>query len=477
MASLFDPNYPAILQPRSISAAAPSMSARAANGLLKAANNPMTAGLQALLYSGDADAPELTQQQKEAEMGPENTKAMWDDAGAYAQRVQENARQANRPPNSPISLMDPRQVAQEVAAAEVPIRDASQPAVEETNVGPVSEAQPATVEQAAAKTAQDQEATRQTVQAGALHGLSTGAVSRPRIAQEIVQADAQRAGKELTPEQTKKAVNQELSVMKGMDNGKLAEYASYALIAGGLLASFADKSGKAGDAFIQGFNKQLDRNLAAGKLAQQQRMAQAKLDQQLQIKQGDWQRVDRGLDIRKMTADNTADYQDAQIGLGKERVGIARGQLGVAQQNANQGAQGLGLRAQALAMQQANADRNYELASRGMDLRAEGNAIRAAGVAAKAAAGKPGVPLTEKGSAKVVQDFAESQGINLAPAAKSALASQIQNASKNDPQWATNPAAVITKLLSSGGYEPEIDPGIPFVPFTGGKTRVRQKKQ
>lgn len=470
-------------------------SGKGIGGLLKAASGPVAGGLQALTYSGDADAAELTKEQKYAEMGPANVWQMYEDADAYANRVQENARQANRAPNSPISLMDPRrqqqtpevtpeQVAEEVAAAEVPIEDASQPAVEQTNVGPVSNSQPATVEQAAAKTAQDQESVRQTVQAGALHGLSTGAVSRPRMAQEIVQADAQRAGKELTPEQSKKAVTEELAVMKGMNNEKLSEYVSYALIAGGLLASFADKSGKAGDAFSQSFNKQLDRNLAMGKAAQQQRMAQAKLDQQLQIKQGDWQRVDRGLDIRKMTADNTAEYQDAQIGLGKDRVDVARGQLGVAQQRAAQGAQslglqaqGLGLRAQEISQRQANADRNYDLAVRGMDLREEGNTIKAATAAAKAAASKPGVPLTEKGSAKVVQDFADAQGIKLADSAKSALASQIQNASKNDPQWATNPAAVITKLLGAGGYEPEVDPGIPYVPFTGGGTRVRQKKQ
>src|SRR5690606_18338678 len=101
---------------------------------------------------------------------------------------------------------------------------------------------------------------RQTVETGALKGLETGQVSRPGLAEAIVDADAQRAGEQLTPEQSKQAVQQELVSMKSMDNNELSKYVSYALIAGGVLASFLDKSGKSADMFHDSFNRQLDRN-------------------------------------------------------------------------------------------------------------------------------------------------------------------------------------------------------------------------
>ena len=85
-------------------------------------------------------------------------------------------------------------------------------------------------------------------------------MSRPGLAEAIVDADAQRAGEQLTPEQSKQAVQQELVSMKTMDNKELSKYVSYALIAGGILASFMDESGKAGDLFHDSFNRQLDRN-------------------------------------------------------------------------------------------------------------------------------------------------------------------------------------------------------------------------
>ena len=100
---------------------------------------------------------------------------------------------------------------------------------------------------------------RQTVETGALKGLETGQVSRPSLAEAIVEADAQRAGEQLTPEQSKQAVQQELTSMKTMDNKDLSKYVSYALIAGGVLASFMDKSGKAEGMFHDSFNRQLDR--------------------------------------------------------------------------------------------------------------------------------------------------------------------------------------------------------------------------
>lgn len=455
-------------------------------GLFKAISGPAAAGVQALTYSSDANAAELTQSQKEQLMGPEGTAQQLADANAYAQRVQDNARMANQPPNAPISLMNPNaevadakadiatNEAGNIAAEDRALANNDAPAATKTSAGVATQAAPANVEQAAAATVQQQEAQRQQLERGALKGLSTGAVSRPKFAQAVVEADLARTGQTMTPEATQKAVTQELANMKSMDDADLSRYISYALMAGGVLAALLDKSGNAAAAFNDSFNKQLDRNLAYGLSVQKQKAAQAKLDQEMQIQQGNWKRDDRGLDIKQETAANNAAYQNRRADTADNAIKLGYAREG---RQAAQGAAGLGLRAQALQMQQANADRNYELARQGLGLRGEANAIRAAEVAAKANKTAPGVALTEKGASKVVQDFADSQGIKIDSSSKSALASQVQQASKNDPQWATDPAKVITRLLGSGGYEPEVDPGIPFVPFTGGGTRVRQKKQ
>lgn len=426
-------------------------------------------GVQAGLYSADVgEGSELSPEQREAK-NPGET----EDAQKYAQRVQENARNAVKTiDRAPVSVLNQNPQG-ELAAAEEAQEAVSAPPVEQTPVGPVAQSEPVTVEQAAAQAAQQRESQRQTVEAGAQKALLTNQVTRPQLAQEIVSADAQRAGKELTPDQTKAAVSEELGVMKSMDNADLSRYVSYALIAGGLAASFLDKSGKAGDMFASSFNKQLDRNLAQGIQTQKQKAAAAKQAQDLQIALAKAQEASRTNDIREKSVDQTGRYQEGQLDVAQDRTEIQRGTLGLGYakegRQASQGAAGLGLRAQALELQR-------ELGTRNLDLREEENTIKAAGQALKATQGKPGVPLTEKGSSKVVSDFADQQGIKLDSSAKSALASQIQQASKNDPEWAKNPAKVITKILSSGGYTTEVDPGIPLIPFTGGGKQVRQKK-
>ncbi len=429
-------------------------------GAGRALGGAASTGLQAALYSADVgEGSELSPAQREAKNPGER-----EDAEAYAQRVQANAKAAVRATRGDpiLSPEDPGNVAAAVEAQEA----VNAPAVENTPVGPVAEKDPVTVQQAAAQAAQQRESQRQTVELGAQEALKTNQVTRPQLAREIVSADAQRAGKELTPEQSKAAVAEELGVMKGMDNSDLSKYVSYALIAGGIAASFLDKSGRAGDMFAASFNKQLDRNLAQGIQNKKQAAAAAKQAQDLQIALMKAQEASRGNDIRDKDVEQRGRYQEV---MGD----VARGNLGLGyikeDRQASQGAAGLGLRAKALQLQS-------DLGTRGLDLKAEANALRAAKIAADKAKGAPGVPLTEKGSSKVVSDFAKQQGINLDSDAKSALASQVQQASKNDPEWAKNPAKVMTKILQSGGYTKEADPGIPFIPFTGGGSRVRQKK-
>ena len=479
MASIFDPNKPAILQARGIPAEQASKALGmwgASRGILNAlkgagrlVGGAMGTGIQAALYSGDVgEGSELSPEQRE-----DKNPGEFEDAQKYAQRVQENARNAVKTiDRAPVSVLNQNPQG-ELAAAEEAQEAISAPAVENTPVGAVSQSDPVTVEQAAAQAAQQRESQRQTVEMGAQKALLTNQVTRPQLAQEIVSADAQRAGKELTPDQTKAAVSEELGVMKSMDNADLSKYVSYALIAGGLAASFLDKSGKAGDMFAASFNKQLDRNLAQGIQNKKQAAASAKQAQDLEIALMKAQEASRTNDIREKSVDQTGRYQEGQLDVAQDRTEIQRGTLGLGYakegRQAAQGAAGLGLRAQALELQR-------ELGTRNLDLREEANTIKAAGQALKATQGKPGVPLTEKGASKVASDFAKQQGIDLDSGAKSALASQIQQASKNDPEWAKNPAKVMTKILSSGGYTTQVDPGIPLIPFTGGGKQVRQKK-
>jgi len=447
--------------------------------------------VQAALYSGDAEAPDLTQEQR-AKYGEDVSFS--DDAKGYTMRVQDNAkRAAGVAPreNNPISLMNTPQDSDlddpaEVQAAQSALNATAQPPVENTPAGPAVEKNPVTVPQAAAKTAQDTEVKRQQLEQGALKGLSTGAVSRPKVAEAVVEADIARSGKQLTPEARKRAVTAELTNMKSMDNGDLSKYISYALIAGGVLAVLFDKSGKAAEGFNQGFNKQLDRNLAAGIQNQKARIEQAKMDQKMQIQEGNWKRDDTGLTIKQQLANQTGEYQDAQVEIGRGRLGNDTARVGIARQaegrQASQGAAGLGLRAQALTLRQQELEYQHgqdeienQLNTRKVAQGDTLNAIRAK----KAAAGEPappGVALTEKQAGKVVKEFAESQGVKLDSGVPEALASQAQQASKNDPRWKTNPNAVLNELINGGSYEAEgAKSGIPFVPFTGSPAKIKRK--
>lgn len=104
------------------------------------------------------------------------------------------------------------------------------------------------------------ESQRQVVEAGAKEKLRTNQLSRPKAAEAVVKADIERSGEKVTPEEFKTRVKKEVSSMKTMDDDQLSKYLSYALIAGGLIASHLDKSGDAGRAFAGGFNAQVDRN-------------------------------------------------------------------------------------------------------------------------------------------------------------------------------------------------------------------------
>jgi formaldehyde-activating enzyme involved in methanogenesis len=122
-----------------------------------------------------------------------------------------------------------------------------------------------------ASQAKEVETKRQVVEQGAKNQLAQGQLSRPKAAEAVVKADFAKQGIEPTPQEFKSKVAEEAVAMKTMDNDQLSKYLSYALIAGGLVASALDKSGGAGNAFAGSFNSQLDRG-------QQEKMFKYKQD-------------------------------------------------------------------------------------------------------------------------------------------------------------------------------------------------------
>jgi hypothetical protein len=379
-------------------------------------------------------------------MGPEKA----GEAVQFGSDVAQRTLDAGLGRNQGVSLMDPNSVPQPPEEA---------PAVQETPVGPVTQAAPATVPQAAAKTAQDMETQRQVVEQGALKGLSTGAVSRPEFAQEIAKQDAQKAGVTLTPEQLKSATAVELTNMKSMDNNEVSRYISYALAAAGVLATVFDKSGKAGDAFSASFNKQLDRNLQGGLAAQKNAAAAAKQAQDLKIALANIGIRQQVANTGERAVENTAEYRDRSLdqreqlanasnALGYYRVSAADRRAGaansLAQQRLDQDAEQFN-RTFGLREEDSKFDRKYKT---------NANAIRAAAAAGKG--GAKGIDVTTKDAQGLVDAAVESQGLNVDKAAKSAIAQTVRIAAKNNPDaFARDPNGVVLGIIrqKNGPYQ------------------------
>jgi hypothetical protein len=135
---------------------------------------------------------------------------------------------------------------------------------------------PAAVPQEAPEVAAQIESQRQVVEEGAKEQLRSNTMSRPKAAEAVVDADIQRSGEEVTPEEKKARVAEESAVMKTMDNNDLAKYLSYALIGTGLIASHLDESGNAGRAFAGSFENQVAREFETREAAKR---AEAKAQQ------------------------------------------------------------------------------------------------------------------------------------------------------------------------------------------------------
>lgn len=402
--------------------------------VLGAATGPISMGVQAATYSPEAGEgeQEIVDQRNNAERdayyteNPEEARS----AMQFGQGVADRAVDSALGKRDPVNLLVPQVAAQ--PELQVPTPEQEEQVKKQT------------------------EAKRQVVQQGTIKALQTNQVSRPELAQEIVKADVQRSGEELTPNQFKARVAEETSNMKSMDNNDLSKYVSYALVAAGLIAAFADKTGKAGDAFSASFNRQLDRNLQNGisnsKIqAKAAENAQKNAIETYKLKQGD-----RGLEIKERGAENDEKRTSGQLGfwrdstdLGRERIAVSRegNAIGAANAQATLGLRSsqMDLNKELAAQRQANEDRDFELKKEGLAIRkmkaADGDKLKAP-------------ELSSTAAQELVKTRAAETGVPLSKAAIPQVAETLRVLRQDDPEgYARNPGKFYDAALRAAGVE------------------------
>ena len=408
--------------------------------VLGVAAGPVGVGVQAATQAGDLNEGEddLVKQRQNAErdayytQNPDEARSAMAFGQDVADRTLGNAKSALTPQTQgPVGVM-------------APVADTPQ-AEPEVKTPP-----PEVVEQAKKVT----EAKRQVVQQGTIKALQTNQVSRPELAQEIVKSDIQRTGEQITPQAFQKRVEEETSNMKSMDNNDLSRYVSYALVAAGLIASFADKSGKAGDAFSASFNRQLDRNLQNGinnsKIqAKATENAQKNAIKTYELKQGD-RKLDQGdkslANDEKRTTGQLGFWKDS-ADLGRERIAVSRegNSIQAANANATNGLRSaqMDLNRELAAQRQQNADRDYGLRKDSLAIRQQkaeqGTALKAP-------------ELSSKSASDFVKQRADETGISLSKGAQAQVAEQLRILHKANPAgFAKNPGAFYDAAVQASG--------------------------
>lgn len=212
---------------------------------------------------------------------------------------------------------------------------------------------------------------RQTIEAGALHQLETNQLSRTKAAEAVVQQDLERQGIDAKPQERQRLVAQEVSSMRNMSNPQMAKYLSYAMLAVGIGASIADKSGRA-------FNNFATSGMNAYSAAQARQLSQAQLEREYQLKIAEQTRKNRDTDSNIGYREGTLgikkddlaldrdkfgfdkeykgtilDQKDRALGQGDVRNGIAQQGVGIAQGRLSLAQQGLELQKQRLQSQNA----------------------------------------------------------------------------------------------------------------------------
>lgn len=311
----------------------------------------------------------------------------------------------------------------------------------------VANKQPKNAAQVVQTAATDEETRRQVVQQGAAQGLQTGAVSRPELAKAVVDSDAQRAGKQLTPDEHKAAVAEETAAMKTMDNNQLSKYVSYALIGGGLLAAAFDKSGRAGDAFAESYNRSLDRQAAA-------RATNAKLVQEQLKTLLDYQIADRKATTGEKAQASQERYQGGLLDQGQQKIEQGDRRIGADVSIAN-ARNATTMRGQDIRAATADSDRQSR-----EDIAKLTNAVKIRTAKIRATAQEnaaKGEPLTTKDATAYVKSIDESPAVNGLSASKAAqanVAQKLRNYMRANPTG--DPAAFVhgeyQKLQDTGNW-------------------------
>lgn len=329
------------------------------------------------------------------------------------------------------------------------------------------------------------ETQRQQIQTGVSAGLKTGEVHISELAKGVVQADAQRSGAKMTPEQEKAAVTDEVMAMKTMNNDDLSRYVSYALIAGGLLASVMDKSGKTAEAFSDSYNKQLDRNLASGKMAQDMKIAQ----QRAALEGRKVDITDRDVNSKIGDREASQGYRKRELDQGDEKIDVSKQSI---QQRANSAAASLGvqregnqLKREGLMQRDRQFNATLQQGDRKIDSQegivdrkiTSAEKIAQAKLDAKAAESKEqnakGVPLSFKDNQGAAKNYYKSQGIDASADLLDATASRLPTIQKSFPDLSLpEQIRLAHKELQGGVVTDEKTLG-----FFGGKTRLRKPKE
>lgn len=261
------------------------------------------------------------------------------------------------------------------------------------------------------------ESQRQVVEAGAKEKLRTNQLSRPKAAEAVVKADVERSGEKITPEEFKSRVNQEVTSMKTMDDDQLSKYLSYALIAGGLIASHLDESGQAGQAFAGGFNAQVDRNqqMAMFKEKEKARAEAAAAEAAIEGRKLDIQEADVGSKISKREADaKTAETKTtALLDKWENEARIANEKLGAYRE-------------------------------------------RTAATSAGGSGKSPKAPyLSFKDNSALVDSYAQGKGIELGDGVKEAMAQQLQFIQRDYPDLTVEEQmGLVTDQFKAETYDP-----------------------
>ncbi len=267
---------------------------------------------------------------------------------------------------------------------------------------------------------------RQVVEEGTKAGLRSGEVKVSELADGIVRADNERAGKQLTPDQHREAVAEEVKALKTMNQDDMSRYVSYALIAGGLLASALDKSGDSGRMFHESYNRQLDRASEAEAASLANLVAQQKLaleERKVDITGAD---VSSKIENRGTLADlkgREVDQGDVRLGQSGQRIkdqreiglgqlGVSQGQLGVASRRADTQARQANIAAETNRLRGEDWKHKQDIASRRLEL--DKKKYKATPQAATDKWEK-GATLSTPDAKELVKTYYDSQGYTAKP--------------------------------------------------------------